>query len=79
MQKNNADELRRKARQYRERADREVREPVITEAFYQIGASLERRALLCETAVLEAAFPQRDRGWSRNAYGLGVRRPPEHS
>jgi hypothetical protein len=53
MQKNDADELRSKAREYRERADRELHDPVITEAFYQIAATLERRAVMREAAVLD--------------------------
>jgi hypothetical protein len=56
MQRNDADQQRSKARQYRERADREVHDSVITEAFYQIAATLERRALMRSAAVLEMVF-----------------------
>ena len=49
------EELRAKARTYRERADRELHDPVVTEAFYQIANTLDRRAALAAGASLQLA------------------------
>ena len=57
---NEASELRAKAQHYRERADREPRDPTITEAFYEIAKTLERRAAVAENAVLDSV-PKVDR------------------
>jgi len=53
---NEAPELRAKAQHYRERADREPRDPTITEAFHEIAQTLERRAAVAEKAVLDGAL-----------------------
>src|SRR4051794_28261047 len=54
MTHENTAELRARARRFRERADRELHDPVVTEAFYQIANTLERRAAVSEAAVLDA-------------------------
>ena len=54
MSRDDPEELRARARRYRERADRELHDPVVTEAFYQIAATLERRAMLSGPVVLDA-------------------------
>jgi hypothetical protein len=43
-----ATELRDRARQYRERADRDLLSPIVREAFYQMASTLESRALAIE-------------------------------
>jgi hypothetical protein len=53
MSRDEAFELRSKAQRYRERADRDPHDPTITEAFYEIARTLERRAALSEAAVLD--------------------------
>jgi hypothetical protein len=53
MSRDEAFELRSKAQRYRERADRDLHDPTITAAFHEMARTLERRAALSESAVLD--------------------------
>jgi hypothetical protein len=50
MPNTNSDLLRDRARRYRERADSERHDSIITEAFYQMAKALEGRAAVCDAA-----------------------------
>jgi hypothetical protein len=56
MSSDEAAELRSRAQCYREKADRGLHDLGITEAFYEIARTLERRAAVSEAAVLDSAL-----------------------
>jgi hypothetical protein len=56
MSRDEVAELRSKAQGYRERADRGLNDLGVTEAFYEIARTLERRAAVSEAAVLDSAL-----------------------